>query len=476
MQLKEIPAIYDTATPCRLTAWVGVWAGLCAAIASIQSVSNDNIPNVLIPVSILRDGNVELSEFRPLMAAYDGTVCYWAVETPTGVYSRYPIWPGILTAPAFAPIAWWGPEDLSEDTLLRIGRFAAAACSGLLASLMVFALRRSMSAGWTLGLTFMMLLGSTVLHQIGSNLSNQTIPLLCIALVLVLMSGDSMSSRRAACIGLAAGLAIAARMPTAAIALAPLGVFLSRRAWRRFAPAAAIGLFAFPGVTLAYQYAAFGSAFRTGYGDEPGAGFTAPFLEGLTGLLISPSCGLFVYSPWLLFGALGAARCIAGRGRDARANELGVWITLGVVGQVLIFSKWWAWNGALSFGGARMLAETIPPLTMLIGLGGVLRFEKSRGARRGLAILGVLSIIHFAIGTSAFDVIARTNPAKPDWNIDADIVARFLSMRGIESLAALTGRTLGMLSLTFLAGGYMVARMLRSAPIEPIHDPIHRGA
>lgn len=490
LQIHDITNTYESAPTGRLALWVGVWAALCAGIASIHSISNDNIPNVLIPISLLRTGDLNLNEFRPLIKHYNRTVCYWAVETPTGIYSRYPVWPGVLASPLFAPVAWFGPDQIDESTLLRMGRFVAVGCAGLFAALLVLALRPFCSAAWTIAITFFTLLGTTLLHQVGANLSNQTVPILCAAGLLALLRTPSLSFRKSCLIGIVAGLSVAARPPAILMALLPLGIFLSRPSWRRYLPGLIAGLAVFPAMTLLYQNTAFGGPFRTGYGDEPGAGFSAPFVEGLTGMLISPTCGLLIYSPWLIFGGIGAARCITGRGVNPHATTLGRWLVVGMVGQLAIFSKWWAWNGALCFGGARMLAEAIPALAFLIAIGRAplnafraapestsldatpappIKAMGLLNCRAGaiLTTLGILSVILFAVGGTAFDVIAPTNPDKPDWNIAQDIIGIFIRTRGVAELAASSLKTIALLTATFLAGGYMTGRMLRPSPDAP---------
>ncbi len=458
---------YSRSTTVAFGLWVGLFVALCSAAVNIRTISNDNIPNVLIPVSVLREGNLDLNEFRYLIDDSDQRVCYWAVETPQGRFSRYPIWTGIVASPFFMPVALFGSEQIAESLLLRVGRFAAVAACGLFAGFMAVALRRYVPGLWAATLTLFAVTGSTVQHQLGANLSNQTLPILCVGAVIWLLTTSNMTRARALCAGLIAGLAVASRLPMVFIALAPLGMFLSHEKWRRHLPFVAMGLPIFPGATLLYQAVAFGDPLQTGYGDEPGTGFTAPLAEGLAGLLVSPTCGLLVYSPWLIFGLVGGMRCWLGRGINPDGNAMGRWLALGVVGQLLVFSKWWAWNGALSFGGPRMLAETIPALTMLIALGGVLRkgqsdpHKRANGVAIALAVLGSASILHFLIGTAVYDAVAPDNPEKPDWNLSADFIALYVSKHGIGSLAGAAARHVGMFALTIGLMGYMTLRMLR---------------
>ena len=467
MQLSEITKSYDSSSTTAYGLWIGLLVALCSASVNIRTISNDNIPNVLIPVSVLREGNLDLDEFRYLIDDTDQRVCYWAVETQRGRFSRYPIWTGIVASPFFVPVALFGPDRIAESLLLRVGRFAAVAACGLFAGFMAVALRRYVSGLWAASLTLFAVAGSTMQHQLGANLSNQTLPILCVGVLLWLLTSSNMTRARALCAGLIAGLAVASRLPIVFIALAPLGLFLSHTGWRRHLPFAAIGLLIFPGATLIYQAVAFDNPFQTGYGDEPGVGFTAPMAEGLSGLLVSPTCGLLVYSPWLIFGLVGGFQCLRGRGVDHDANALGRWLVLGVVGQLAVFSKWWAWNGALSFGGPRMLAETIPALTMLIALGDVLHKGRAEPRKRthgpmiALAVLGGVSILHYLTGTAVYDAVAPDNPAKPDWNISADFIALYVSKNGVASLASAAARNVGMFAMTLCLMGYMTLRLLR---------------
>ncbi|MBK8269111.1 MAG: hypothetical protein IPK83_12710 [Planctomycetes bacterium] len=257
----------------------------------------------------------------------------------------------------------------------------------------------------------------------------------------------------------------------------------------------------FRALTLLYQHAAFGSAFVTGYGDEPNAGFNAPILQGLAGLLVSPTCGLFVYSPWLLF-AIPSAICLF---RDSRRSSesrlanspdqaprqlqgaasspskshptsLGRWLVLGILCQWVLFSKWWAWNGALTFGGPRMLAEIIPALALLIVLLGPMSdrcnvgrippranvLSRNTRAAWWLLALGGIAALHFAIGTACYDAIAPDNPIKNDWDIGSDFIALFVQHKGVMALALAAARNSLILVVAAAAAIFMSGRMLRT--------------
>lgn len=476
-KLTEITKSYDASRG----GWtwgvlIGVWVALLSAVVNIRSISNDNIPNVLIPVSFLREGNLELSEFESLKDEYTATECYWAVETERGIFSRYPIWAGIAASPILAPfifVAEWCHFDSliqEEAVLLRLGRFAALVFTGVFAGSMACTLRRFMPGSWAALLTVFAILGTTLWHNGFSQLSNQTIPITSVMLLLAILSRPEMTQRRALAAGLLAGLTIAARPPAVFIAALPLGVFLSRAVWRRYLPAVIAGGLLFPGLTLLYNAHAFGALLSTGYGAEPGERFEAPMWEGLLGLMLSPTCGLLMYSSFLLLGfplRLRARNCGT---VSSEANGLRRWIILGVVAQWLLMSKWWAWNGALTYGGARMLAETVPGLVVLIALQwprlspNLTSSPLHKGGLTGvtgiLLLTGAISVFLYLVGTVAYDAIAPTNPTKVNWDIRQDFIALYLQRFGPASLLFETLKQGLMLLCTFLIGGYLVSRFL----------------
>jgi len=115
-----------------------------------------------------------------------------------------------------------------------------------------------------------------------------------------------------------------------------------------------------------------------------------------------------------------------------------LWILLGVVCQVLLFSKWYAWNGALSFG-CRMLAETLPAFVALT----VLSWPAVQNLRWFKALLvitaGLAFVLHLA-GTVTFDMVAADKPLKSNWSFNEDFIMLYIRKYG---LVKLLGRMLG---------------------------------
>ncbi len=505
----------------RYGAVVGLGVALLTAAVNIRSISNDNVPNVLLPVSILRDADLELGEFIARTDRPARTRRYWAVETDRGIYSRYPIWTAVAALPVLSPVVLAvqaaGADHLlaEERFLLGLGRFAALGFTAVIAGALAVALRRFLGGAEAALLALLALLGTTLWHSAASQLSNQTLPVACIAVSLALVTREDMRRRRALALGLLGGLAVAARLPAVFAAIAPLGVFLSLRSWRRFIPAVCAGLAVFPVLTLIYNAHAFGHPLATGYSAESQDRFSAAFIDGALGLVFSPTCGLFVHSPLLAVGLIATIAALAARRSDnsatrneplspprlaagpmlvelqtqlhersqalAHAHRLMPWLLLGFVGQWLLFAKWWAWNGGLIFGGPRMLSETIPGLVLLVALtagrsgrpaipcglpkGGLrgTTLHPSRGGRGGLravVMLGCFSIGLFLLGTSAYDAVAPSNPAKPDWDASSDILSIYISRFGPTNLLLAVLRNAGILLITLLVACHFAGRIL----------------
>jgi hypothetical protein len=87
----------------------------------------------------------------------------------------------------------------------------------------------------------------------------------------------------------------------------------------------------------------FGTFFDTGYGAEQHQ-FTTPFLEGLAGLLVSPSKSLILFSPLVIVGGLALPRLY----RTWRSCTI-VLVGLAVV-PLLFYTKWHDWHGGWSWG------------------------------------------------------------------------------------------------------------------------------
>ena len=167
-----------------------------------------------------------------------------------------------------------------------------------------------------------------------------------------------LASGGCAAIALLAKLAHGIALPVLALATA---LALGGRATGARRIVRGIGLWCLPVVgALAsfglYNFARFGNPFASGYGDEA-TRFTASFLEGFAGLLVSPGRGAVWYAPPILLGVLGAPALW----RHHRALALAA---LGVPCSLLLFyAKYYQWHGGGAWG-PRLLVPALPLLVL----------------------------------------------------------------------------------------------------------------
>ena len=168
--------------------------------------------------------------------------------------------------------------------------------------------------------------------------------------------------------GLAYALATACR-PNSALVLVAVGAYLLWANRKRAVPLV-LGA-AGPLLLLAvFNTQHYGSAVRFGQTlrglaeaetitGAPGAWHT-PLLEGLGGHLVSPSRGLLVFSPFLLFALWGVLRIW----RDNEYVKLRP-LTVAVLAILLLSSKWYYWWGGWSYG-YRLIVDMALLLTLFL--------------------------------------------------------------------------------------------------------------
>jgi hypothetical protein len=127
-------------------------------------------------------------------------------------------------------------------------------------------------------------------------------------------------------------------------------------------PLSPIFAFAFPLALTAfllggYNYARYGDVLQTGY--LPQEKFSTPWLEGISGLLVSPGRGLFLYAPILLV-SLVAIPAFVKRHRLEAALAL-----LVSASYVLLYGRWFFWHAGYAWG-PRFLVPIVPFAVILM--------------------------------------------------------------------------------------------------------------
>lgn len=371
--------------------------------------SPDTVPNVLFAWTLLREGDVDYDEFAtdPLALRQVGGALLIPRETyffrpcgrgdlrsveitsgrlgPPTQFGASPRSPGgprppdphehvcsifppgipLLALPVIGPFVLAGGSAFDGGLVVRTGHLAAALFETIAALLLWSVMRRFASARWALVLVLLYWMGTSVRTISSQALWQHAGVHLALAFALWLTLHERVSIRRELIAGIVMGFGVAVRQTTAVIALG-----LARLPWwpiaavRLSASAVfAIGVLVGALPLFIYNAIAFGSPFEQGYGDKP---FHLQTLwPGLYGLLLSPSRGILVYEPWIVFGFAGFALAWMRFGLIAlRLRGLAIaWLVL-----LALYANYLEWWGGRVFG-PRFLDDLAPAVVVAIAWG-----------------------------------------------------------------------------------------------------------
>ncbi|MDD9859309.1 MAG: hypothetical protein OXU40_02545 [Nitrospira sp.] len=128
-----------------------------------------------------------------------------------------------------------------------------------------------------------------------------------------------------------------------------------------------------------------------------------PLAEGLAGLLISPSRGLLVYSPVLVFGFVGAVMAW----RDPRKYAPLIPLQLVVLGLCVLSAKHFDWWGGWAYGPRRLFDAGVFLTLQMIPV--IVRVTHTRWMRGVFVVLLVYSVSVQVIGAWAYNTMGWNN-------------------------------------------------------------------
>jgi hypothetical protein len=342
--------------------------GLCCLLvynANLRSVSaGDTYPARYLPFAIWQHHTLFLDPIAPLTAQGRGETAYWMVPVPGGhTISLYPVVLPVLIAPLYLPavgyLHWKGwTDDARLDSVARVmEKLTASLLAALSAALLYLLLRRRTAAPTALPLTLAYAFGTTTWMISSQALWQHGLAQLLVIGTLLLLIGPC-TGPRALAAGLLCGLIAGNRPPDVilAAALGAYGLFWAGRRAALLVAAAALPM----GLVLLYNLGV-ADHIAGGYGRLGKAAFLQnDLLSGLGGLLFSPTRGLFVFSPFLLFLALAWRHLPRDRGERA----LTLAMSAGVVLQLWLYAKS-DWRAGSSWG-PRFLTDLLPLLIWML--------------------------------------------------------------------------------------------------------------
>jgi hypothetical protein len=334
--------------------------------ANLRSISaGDTYPARYLPFGIWRYGSVLLDPISTI-TAQGRPDPYWIVTGRGGhAISLYPVVLPVLVAPLYLPaVACLHARGWTDQSLDRTARVMEKLTASLLAAssaaLLYLLLRRRAEPRDALLLTLAFAFGTTTWVISSQALWQHGLAELLAVGALLLLTGPC-TPRRALAAGVLCGL-IACNRPPDAILAAALGLY---GLWwaRRQAPLLAAGAALPLGLILAYNLGVAGSIAGAYAISGDASFFQHPLLPGIAGLLFSPTRGLFIFSPFLLFLPL-CARHVLRDTRDGGARGLTLALGIAVALQVLLYAKA-DWRTGFSWG-PRWLTDLLPLLFWML--------------------------------------------------------------------------------------------------------------
>ena len=350
-------------------------------------------------------------------ATYFEPQAYWMIYTRHNQRaSLYPLVTPLLVAPLYVPAVMWlnthGWEQPHIDRVAELMEKLSASLIASIASVLMYLVLRRDGNRWSLPLALAFAFGTNTWMISSQALWQHGTAELLIALAFLLVLAPA-SPIRTAALGAVCVFMAANRPPDALIA----GAIILFILWSRRRKA--VWLIAGAAVPLAavlYYNLGFIGHIVGGYalGKRPDEVFFRIDWSGVFGLLVSPTRGLLIFTPFLVFVPVGLIQ----RLRAPSSKGLAVALSFAVAAQVLLYSQV-DWRAGVSWG-PRYLTDILPILLWMLGPAPFVL----RPLARGLLVLamaasgGVQTIGAFWYTTTSDEIIFGGNPASMQaaWN------------------------------------------------------------
>lgn len=352
------------------------WLVLVAFVlynANLRSITSfDTNPTRYLPISIIKEFDLDLDEF-PFLHKYpewwhrDKNALPYYLRYVRGHYmSRFPVMPAILSVPVYAIPVALGLTDGNASALgythteivgTLLSKISASLAVALSVGILYLTLLRLANQTAALGVALVYAFATSSWSVSSQGLWQSSISQPLLALTLYFFVLGRVDSRNVVYASIPLALSVACRQPTIIFALA-FFIYVARYHRTKF-----LAFLIFPvvlgGLLLAYNVYYFGSLAGPYSG---GSKFATPQWDAFLGLLISPSRGLFVYSPVLAFAFVGLVSALRER-RDPLLTSTAI----ASLVLILLYSAWSSWHGDFSYS-YRFLVDLLPGLSLFLAL------------------------------------------------------------------------------------------------------------
>jgi glycosyltransferase involved in cell wall biosynthesis len=392
-------------------AGVSVSLGLFVLFLTVFAVSPVKTPtdsrwSVHTAMSFVEGRGGDLTAYLPILEKED----FYHIDYPDGrPRTRYPIGTSLLAIPAVIVASWINPhfsEGLRYHIPAKTEKFIAAmfgAAAGVVFFCVVLCQFQSpaIALASSFIFSFCTSIWSTATRALWQH--GPLVLMLVIAMLLLVRARRRPDLIQYVSLPLAMAFLI---RPTAIVPIAALSTYVLflQRAWfvRYVCWAAIVGV-----PWIVYNFATYDGLLPAYYTGEAFSSQTR-FVEGLLGNLFSPSRGVFVFSPVLLFASSGFVLAL----RDATQRPLHLAYGAIIVGHSIIVgaaSMWWAGH---SFG-PRFMTDIVPFLVYFTAFNFRLldpfRSRTQTAVSAAVAVLALVSLIINAQGALRQETFA--------WNV-----------------------------------------------------------
>ncbi len=368
--------------------------------------SGDNYATRALGVAILQGGSLDVSRYPPF---HESPGHYSVVSVNGRLLPGFPLGTGLLSVPYAVMALLFTPGPVTEELLCRWERHFAALLGCGATVFLFLALRQRTSQAVAVGVAAIFALATTVFSSVGQAMWSTSGEVFCLTGALYLLFGRvPRPVSRSVAAGLVFAAALACR-PTALLAVSAVAVaaiFEDRRALKPILLSTCVGIAA----VCIFQNYEYGHILG-GYGllNLHEGVWQWRSLDGIAGNLFSPSRGLFVFFPYLLFVPLAWKR--AGASPFVHWWMCSALVLAGTVAVASCYAKWW---GGASLG-PRLMTEAAPFLALL-----TLPFFRDGG----LPVVLRVSIWSAVVFAAATQFLLVYNPAACRWIGETDVDAR----------------------------------------------------
>jgi len=403
----------------RTSAWLFVVVLGVYSLNGREIGASDTFANMLLPIAIVRGDGPVLNRFAERVRNQN-----YVEARGEKLLSRYPILPALVALPVtWAHVAaldridpgWTRNPDLYDWWIRTIAKNAAAMLAALTAVFLYRLLLHLQLGEVAVATTLATAFGSNLWMVASQSPWQHGTAAFFLALSLLLLAPARLPRWRLVGGGLALAASVCAR-PTSVLFALPLSLWalfsLGRRALWLLLPAAAVGV-----LLLSHNWLVFGNLMG-GLGVIESLGHVQHGLSGsvtnepltsIAGTLVSPSRGLFVFSPWVLL----ALALLPGFWHElARFSMLRAALA-GLLPFGLVVSCYGVWWGGWSFG-PRYWTEAMPLFGALLGFALAWAGGHSRRALTALRVAIAVSIGLQAIGALCYPSSWNSVPVTVD--------------------------------------------------------------